>query len=307
MITDMRTDLVGFDHPTNEPVDSEQRQKWQDANQSWWEGHPMRYDWNEELGFEEFSREFYQEIDRRFFASARTYLPWKSVPFDPLIDFDSLGQKNVLEIGVGNGSHALLLAQYAQSFTGIDLTSYAVHSTTERMKCFQLDADILQMDAEKMDFPDDSFDFIWSWGVIHHSSNTRAIIQEIRRVLRPGGKATVMVYHRSFLNYYIFGLLFRGILQADLIKTRSLCKTVQRATDGALARFYSIHEWRQLVSLDLNVDSIRVYGDKPQLFPIPPGAFKDATMKMFPNSVSRFLLNRCRLGSFLVSEISKPV
>ena len=139
-------------------------------------------------------------------------MPWKKIPFDPLIDFDSLRDKDVLEIGVGNGSHAQLLAQSAQSFTGIDITDYAVNSTSERMRYFGFNAKIYRMDAEQMKFDDNTFDFVWTWGVVHHSSDTRRVLQEMHRVLKPGGHAITMVYHRSFWNYYIIGGLFRGIL-----------------------------------------------------------------------------------------------
>ena len=82
----------------------------------------MRYDWNQQLGYEEFSKEFFEEVDRRFFDNAREFMPYKKIPFDPLINFDNLKDADVLEIGVGMGSHASLLAKYSRSFTGIDLT-----------------------------------------------------------------------------------------------------------------------------------------------------------------------------------------
>jgi 2-polyprenyl-3-methyl-5-hydroxy-6-metoxy-1,4-benzoquinol methylase len=93
----------------------------------------MRYDFTTPVEYTEFSHNFFAEIDRRFFANARTYMPWKKVPFDRLIDFDALRTQDVLEIGVGNGSHAQLLAAHAKSFTGIDLTNYAVNGTSIRL------------------------------------------------------------------------------------------------------------------------------------------------------------------------------
>ena len=65
------------------------------------------------------------------------------------------------------------------------------------------------MDAEHLEFPDETFDFVWSWGVIHHSANTEAIIREIHRVLKPGGEARVMVYHRNSINFWIGLILIR--------------------------------------------------------------------------------------------------
>ena len=111
-------------------------------------------------------KEFYTEIDRRFFSAVELYAPCKKIPFDWLIDFDSLKTRDVLEIGVGNGSHAQLLAGHARSFTGIDLTEYAVKSTAERMRVFGLAGTVLRMDAEQMQFPDSSFDFVLTSSVV---------------------------------------------------------------------------------------------------------------------------------------------
>ena len=98
----------------------------------------MRYDWNHTLGGAEFSREFYQEIDRRFFFDASRYMPPRERPFDALIPFDKLPHWDVLEIGVGNGSHAQLIAPKARTYTGIDLTQYASSSTRRRFKIFDV-------------------------------------------------------------------------------------------------------------------------------------------------------------------------
>ena len=203
----------------------------------------MRYDWRGGIPFEEFSKEFYEEIDRRFFGLVELYAPCRKIPFDWLIDFDSLRTKDVLEIGVGNGSHAQLLAEHAKSFTGIDLTEYAVRSTSERMRVFGLKGTVAQMDAEQIQFPDNSCDLIWSWGVIHHSANTRKILEEMHRVLRPGGEALVMVYHRTLWEYYVQGALL-AILSGQIFKRAALHATIQRRTDGAMARYYKRSEWR---------------------------------------------------------------
>jgi len=264
----------------------------------------MQYAWKEAIPYKEFSKEFYLEIDRRFFDAVRTFAPWKSVPFDFLIDFEALKGKDVLEIGVGSGSHAQLLAGHSKSFTGIDLTDLAVKSTAERMRCFQLNARILRMDAEQMQFDDNSFDFIWSWGVIHHSSNTRRILEEMHRVLKPQGEATVMVYHRGLWNYYFTGAV-RSIVDGGILKGMPLHETIQRFTDGAMARYYSISEWKHLVADLFAVRSVQILGPKTDLVPIPAGGFKNATMGLIPNRLSRFMTNKCRMGSLLVAKMAK--
>jgi ubiquinone/menaquinone biosynthesis C-methylase UbiE len=300
-------DTTHLHDPTELPADAVQAARWQAANREWWESHPMRYDWKERIGAEEFSKEFFAEIDRRFFEESRKFMPWTRHPFDDLMPFDALPESSVLEIGVGNGSHAQLLATHARQFTGIDLTEYAVAATTERLKLAGVsNARVMRMDAEALDFADATFDFIWTWGVIHHSANTPRVLAEMRRVLKPGGRAVTMVYHRSVWLYYVVIGFVRGVLLGDLLKTRSLDATVQKYTDGALARYYRADEWRALAAQYFDVRDVRVYGAKPELLPLPGGALKQAVMRVIPNSVSRLFLNRFGWGSFLVSVLEKP-
>ena len=294
-----------FSDPTQLPSSEIQAKEWQEKNLTWWESHPMRYDWKEKIDVPEFTKEYYEEIDARFFSLAAEFLPPEAIPFDSLIHYADLHDRDVLEIGVGNGSVAQLLAKHSKSFSGIDITDFAIKSTTERMKCFGLQANVIRMDAEKMEFEDESFDFIWSWGVIHHSSDTRKILKEMNRVLRPGGRAVTMVYHRNWWNYWIVSGLFYGILQGSLLKTKSIHKIMQLRTDGALARFYSTSEWRELVAEFFQVEIIQIYGSKAQIIPLPFGRMKKIIMSILPNSISHLLTNRLRMGTFLVSELNK--
>jgi SAM-dependent methyltransferase len=309
-VSDLKNKLPeGFDSPTALPRTPSQNQEWQQANRSWWESHPMRYDFSAGIAATEFSKEFYDEIDARFFSDVKTFMPWDKIPFDPLIDFASLSNRDVLEVGVGNGSHAQLISAFAASYTGIDLTEYAVKSTTKRLQLLDHvgpHAIVTRMDAEKMAFADSSFDFVWSWGVIHHSANTRKILEEIHRVLRPGGVAITMVYYRNYWNYYIVSGLVRGIFQRTLWKTRSLHETRQGLIDGAIARYYTIPEWRSLVSDLFSVEEVRIYGSKSELLPLPSGRVKSALKSIIPNSLGRLLTNQCRMGMFLVSTLRKP-
>jgi 2-polyprenyl-3-methyl-5-hydroxy-6-metoxy-1,4-benzoquinol methylase len=226
-----------FDDPKQLPDDEKQASSWQDANRSWWEEHSMRYDFHQDIESEEFSPEFYKEIDQRFFGLVWEFMPWARIPFDPLIDFESLKDKRVLEIGVGNGSHAALLAQHAGEYVGIDLTEYAVKSASTRLKLLGLPGEIRQMDAENLEFEDESFDYIWSWGVIHHSSNTENILKGMNRILKPGGTATTMVYHKSKWRYYMFAGLNNGILLGRYFRGKNTNQILQEVTDGAIARY----------------------------------------------------------------------
>jgi SAM-dependent methyltransferase len=293
----------GFDEPTQLPRDAAQQRQWQSANRAWWESTPMRYDWRDEIRFAPGTEEYFQEIDARFLESVHKYLPWRSTPFEQLIPFKELARQDVLEIGVGQGTHAQLIAPHTRTFTGIDLTAAASQMTARRLALFKQPARILQMDAEAMEFPDASFDFIWSWGVIHHSANTRQVLQEMNRVLRPGGRATVMVYHRSWWHFY-FGSLLRGIFQKKF-RRQGLHQIAQGATDGAIARYYTPAEWRAVTAGLFEVTRIRIYGLKVEVLPVPHGRLKVLAERLLPDSVGRLLTNRLRLGTFLVAEMRR--
>lgn len=285
--------LKEFNYPTSLPESIVQAQQWQKANYEWWQNHPMRYDWKEQLPYKESSKEFYLEIDKR-------------VPPCSLLLINSLSLKNkdVLEVGVGAGSHAGLLSKNTKSFTGIDLTDYSVESTRKRMKVFGLNGEVLKMDAERMSFDDNSFDLVWAWGVIHHSANTAKVLKEIQRILRPGGRVITMVYHRGWWNYYTMEVIW-GLLSGNLLRTGSLHESAQLHSDGAMARFYTIQEWKSLTGKLFNVNRIYVLGMKSDIVPLPGGRIKNSVLKLIPSVFGRYLTQYLRMGSFLISELEK--
>jgi ubiquinone/menaquinone biosynthesis C-methylase UbiE len=288
---------AGYNEPTHLPHNEMQRRQWQAANKAWWQSTPMRYDWREKITETPGSEEYFREIDGRFLASVRKYMPWKNVPFEQLIPFDQLRDKDVLEIGVGHGTHAQLITTHCRSFTGIDLTAYAAEITCKRFRLFKLPGNVLQMDAEEMGFPNSSFDFIWSWGVIHHSADTPRVLKEMHRVLRPNGKCVVMVYHQSWWSSLVG--LFKGVLQGELRRRGSL------HTDGAIARCYTPQEWQATTEHLFNINSIQIYGLKTDVIPLPHGRLKSLVEAIVPDALTRFFTNRLDMGSFLVAQMRK--
>lgn len=112
--------------------------------------------------------------------------------------FDETTGLRVLEIGVGMGAdHLEFSAARPALLVGVDLTPRAVSLTRQRAAGLGADVHVFVGDAEHLAFPDDVFDLVYSWGVLHHSPDTQSAIREIRRVLRPGGVARIMVYHRA--------------------------------------------------------------------------------------------------------------
>lgn len=118
-------------------------------------------------------------------------------------DFEKYAHKQVLEIGVGLGADHQMFAEANANLAGIDLTSRAIEHVKKRFDLFGLQSNLKISNAEKLNFDNDSFDLIYSWGVIHHSPNVQEIIEEIYRTLKPGGITKIMIYHK----YSLVGLM----------------------------------------------------------------------------------------------------
>lgn len=119
--------------------------------------------------------------------------------------FQSAADLDVLEIGVGLGADHQSFAENGARLHGIDLTERAIEHTGRRLALFGLKSSLQVADCEDLPFADDSFDLVYSWGVIHHSPDTPKAAREILRVLRPGGRFAVMIYHRySFVGYMLW-------------------------------------------------------------------------------------------------------
>jgi SAM-dependent methyltransferase len=160
------------------------------------------------------------------------------------------------------------------------------------------------MDAERMAFRDDSFDYIWSWGVVHISADTRRVLEDMHRVLRPGGRCTVMVYYRSWWNYYVSGFV-RWMFLGHWRQRHSLHQASQYGTDGAIARYYKPAEWRHEAGGLFDVESIDIYGLKSDIVLLPYGRLKQFCMRLLPDSLARFMTRRLRMGSLLVATMGK--
>ena len=119
--------------------------------------------------------------------------------------------RDVLEIGVGLGADHQLFAEAGSRLTGIDLTERAIDHVRRRFEAFGLQSDLRVANAERLPFPDQSFDLVYSWGVLHHTPDTSRAVREVARVLRPGGRARVMLYHKQsivgFMLWLRYGLL----------------------------------------------------------------------------------------------------
>jgi 2-polyprenyl-3-methyl-5-hydroxy-6-metoxy-1,4-benzoquinol methylase len=247
-------------------TDDQSVQSVQSGNQSWWTKNPMAYDWHGEIAYPQFSREWFDAIDARFLHGARLFATDKQ-PFDRIMPLERLAGKRVLEIGCGMGLHTETLLRAGAKVTSVDLSATSVEATTKRLALKGLTGDVRQADAEQLPFDAASFDFVWSWGVIHHSSRTGRIVREIARVLAPDGEARVMVYNRvstvarvAFWKDYVFKL---GFLR------HSYEEILYRTTDGFSARFYVPEQFEDLFRTFFKDVKSEVCGMEADALPLP--------------------------------------
>ncbi len=140
----------------------------------------------------------------------------------------------VLEIGCGLGTDGAQFARAGAHYTGVDLTEAAVGLARQCFATYELPGEFRTADAEQLDFADDTFDLVYSHGVLHHTPDTGRAVREVHRVLKPGGRAVVMLYHRNSYNYRInINLLRRA--GAHLLKTGSGLRLAHRLTGEPLA------------------------------------------------------------------------
>ncbi|TSA23924.1 class I SAM-dependent methyltransferase [bacterium] len=113
----------------------------------------------------------------------------------------------LLEVGCGMGTDLLQLARCGLEVTGIDLTENGIALAQKRFDLYQIPDELKVDDAENLSFNDNSFDIVYSFGVLHHTPDTQKSIDEVYRVLKPGGLAVIMLYHTKSFNYIIHRML----------------------------------------------------------------------------------------------------
>jgi SAM-dependent methyltransferase len=174
--------------------------------------------------------------------------------------FDASRGSKVLEIGVGLGADHQRFASCGADLWGVDLTERAVEHTRHRLSCFGLASQIAVGDAENLAFADDSFDVVYSWGVLHHSPDTARAIQEVHRVLKVGGVARIMIYHTwSFIGLMLW--VRYGLLRLRPFTT--LKSLYSRYLESPGTKAYSVSEAHDLFARFSNVqiDTVLTHGD----------------------------------------------
>lgn len=171
---------------------SEANQNLKERVREFWQANPCGVKFADaELG----TRRFYELVETHRYAT-EWHIPAAA-------DFAGARGLKVLEIGCGLGTDGAQFAKAGADYTGVDLTDAAVELARRRFELFELPGTFQTADAENLSFADDSFDLVYSHGVLHHTPDTAKAIREVHRVLRPGGRGIVMFYHRNSYNYRV--------------------------------------------------------------------------------------------------------
>lgn len=173
----------------------------------------------------------------------------------PFAAFNDWKDKKVLEIGVGLGADHQMFAEAGADLNGVDLTDRAIKYTHDRLEIFGLKSRLEVADAENLPFPQNNFDLVYSWGVIHHSPDTQKAASEIHRVLKKGGIAKIMIYHKYSLMGFMLWIRY-ALLKGRFNK--SLDDIYAEYIESSGTKAYSIKQAKVLFSDFSEIKKIKI-------------------------------------------------
>jgi ubiquinone/menaquinone biosynthesis C-methylase UbiE len=189
-------------------------------------------------------------------ASSIEYLHWRNSQYygyAQLMPTNVGDNLSILDFGCGPGNDLVGFGVMSKPrrLVGVDISSSSLAEAEDRLALHEIPAELVRVDVEqeKLPFEDGSFDLVHSSGVLHHMEAPQAALRELRRVLRPGGRAQIMVYNRESLWFHLYVpyvLQIEQGLYADLSHEDAF----RRSTDGPncpISRAYSRKGFQSLV------------------------------------------------------------
>jgi ubiquinone/menaquinone biosynthesis C-methylase UbiE len=146
------------------------------------------------------------------------------------LDRANFAGKKVLEIGLGQGADSEQIIRRGGKWSGLDLTKQSVARVKRRMELHNLPYDDLKVGSVlDIPYPDNSFDMVYSFGVLHHVPEIHRAQAEIARILRPGGQLVMMMYAKWSLNYMLSIAVLRRAGLAAMLALRMPGKGIYAA------------------------------------------------------------------------------
>lgn len=285
----------------------------------WWNKNPYTYGLSKTDSYRDVGDITNETLDAPFFDNymrkVRKHFQDAQQPDEPLaarfLDYGWLNGKKVLDIACGFGWATVEMARAGAIVTGIDLTPRAIEVAKKHLEVRGLQADLRVMDAQQMDFPDGTFDFVHAWGCLMHMPDTEQAISEIYRVLKPGGRTSGYMYNKNSVSYWWHIWFLRGVLMGRLITYRGdTTKLSSRYTDGvsfggnALAKVYTPKAAaRMFEQAGLRQVTVNPWGPPMMLDSFPVGRFPLG--KKLPYSVKKAIASRYGWG--MIYRAEKPL
>jgi SAM-dependent methyltransferase len=211
--------------------------------------------------------------------------------------------KKVLEIGVGAGTDFLKWVRAGADVTGVDLTDEAIALTSERLGIDNHSARLLRADAENLPFEENSFDIVYSHGVLHHSPDTPKAVREVHRVLKPGGMALIMICHvPSLVGFMLWGIH----CVAKFRFWRTPRWAIYNFLESPGTKAYTVRECRVLFSdfRDAVIRTQLTHGDLLMMRPSSKyqGVLHSIIWRLYPRRLLKTLGNRFGLYLYIRAE-----
>jgi len=176
------------------------------------------------------------------------YAPWMA----ETMEFARHAGERVLEIGGGMGTDLAQFARHGALVTDIDLSSGHLELAKENFSLRGLHGEFVHHDAEALVFDDDTFDVVYSNGVLHHTPNTRDVVREIHRVLKTDGRAMVMMYAEGSLHYWRNLVWAIGLKEGQLnawSMGEIMSRSVERSDNAAARPLVKVYTKQRLQRL----------------------------------------------------------
>jgi ubiquinone/menaquinone biosynthesis C-methylase UbiE len=212
----------------------------------------------------------------------------------------SRGQR-VLEVGVGMGADYLEWLKAGGLATGVDLSDISVERAKRRCEMAGYAPDLRVSDAEHLPFPDNTFDIVYSYGVMHHSPDTPRCVREAWRVVKPGGALRIMIYHHPSLTGYMLWLRY------GFLRGKSVRQSVRDYLESPGTKSYRREEARAMLKGFEGIEMQQAFAPGDLLLNEPSARFRGWAYRIIWQLYPRFLIRPCgaKLGLFLLISARK--
>ena len=180
------------------------------------------------------SKEFFDELEAYRFEKLE-YLP-------RVVDFTAYRGKHLLEVGCGVGIDLVRFAKHGAIVTGADLAETSIELAKKNFAHAGVEGELLVMNGEDLEFADDAFDVVYAHGVLQYTSGTQRMVDELYRVLKPGGAAILMVYNRYSWLALMAKLSATALEHEDAPVFKTFSTGEFRRMLGAFSQLRLVHE-----------------------------------------------------------------